>query len=167
MRLRMTASRNLPARWSQGSELQGRGAGLFSRFAAAVVDVVVVILLLGVVYALSAGFAFLIDPRNFEWPARIGWTIPVIGGVIVMPYLTIAWCTAGRTVGDVLFGLRVVSRHGGRLRLPRAFVRAVFYLVFPLGLFWIPFSASRRSIQDVVLRTSVNYDWAPHHDPAT
>ncbi|HEY7010837.1 MAG TPA: RDD family protein, partial [Jatrophihabitantaceae bacterium] len=163
----MTASSNLPARWSQGRELQGREAGLVSRFAAAAVDLVVVILLLGVIYAVSAGFAFLIDPRNFQWPARIGWTIPVAGLGVAAPYLTLAWCTAGRTLGNVLFGLRVVNRRGGRLRLPRALLRALFCLVFPLGLFWIPFSASRRSIQDVVLRTSVTYDWAQHHHPAS
>ena len=161
----MTASDSLPARWSQGSELQGRGAGLFSRFGAAAVDLVVILLLLVVIYAVTAGFAFLIDPRNFSWPASIGWTIPLIGAVIATPYLTIAWCTSGRTLGDVLFGLRVVNRRGGRLRLPRALLRALFCLVFPLGLFWIPFSSSRRSVQDVVLRTSVNYDWAPHHHP--
>lgn len=158
-----TVSENLPARWSHGHELQGRGAGLFSRFAAAMVDLVVILLLLGVIYAVSAGFAFLVDPRNFQWPERIGWTIPLVGLVLATPYLTIAWCSSGRTMGDVLFGLRVVNRRGGRLRLPRALVRALFCLLFPLGLLWIPFSPSRRSVQDIVLRTSVNYDWVPQH----
>ena len=40
-----------------------------------------------------------------------------------------------------------------------ALLRAVFNVVFPLGLAWVVVSRQNRSIQDVVLRTSVIYDW--------
>jgi uncharacterized RDD family membrane protein YckC len=65
----------------------------------------------------------------------------------------------GRTYGDSLLGLRVLSF---RRRIPGwtlSFVRAVLCVMFPLGLFWVVFSPSRRSIQDVMLRTIVVYDW--------
>jgi uncharacterized RDD family membrane protein YckC len=150
----------LPLRASISAGLQGHRAGLVSRFLAAVVDLVVIIALLGAVYAAVAGIAFLLDPRDFNWPTNLGWTVPVVGAVIALPYLTLGWATNGRTVGDALFGLRVVTHRGDRVRVPRAILRAAFCLVFPLGLFWIPFSRSRRSVQDLVLRTSVNYDWA-------
>jgi ribose/xylose/arabinose/galactoside ABC-type transport system permease subunit len=42
-------------------------------------------------------------------------------------------------------------------------------IAFPIGLLWCGVSASRRSVQDVVLRTSVIYDWRPrreHGEPA-
>jgi uncharacterized RDD family membrane protein YckC len=65
----------------------------------------------------------------------------------------------GRSYGDSLLGLRVLS---SRHRIPGwslAFIRAVFCVLFPVGLFWVALSPGRRSIQDVVLRTVVVYDW--------
>jgi hypothetical protein len=34
--------------------------------------------------------------------------------------------------------------------------------VFPIGLLWCAVSTSRRSLQDIVVRTSVIYDWQAH-----
>ena len=34
-------------------------------------------------------------------------------------------------------------------------------MLFPLGLLWCAVDGSRRSVQDVVLRTTVVYDWQP------
>jgi uncharacterized RDD family membrane protein YckC len=148
------------ARRSDVAALQGRPAGVVTRFIAAIVDFVVVVVAVGGIYAAIAGFAFVVRPRSFHWPDNLGWSVPGIGVVVAMPYLVVAWCASGRTCGDVLFGLRVVSTHGRRLRVPRAGLRALLCLIFPLGLLWIPFSAKRRSIQDVLLRTKVIYDWA-------
>jgi uncharacterized RDD family membrane protein YckC len=53
----------------------------------------------------------------------------------------------------------VLSRRGRRPRWALAFVRAVFCVFFPIGLFWVILSPERRSAQDVVLRTVVVYDW--------
>jgi uncharacterized RDD family membrane protein YckC len=55
-------------------------------------------------------------------------------------------------------GLRVTDVSGGRLHWSRAAARAVFYVLFPLGLGWVLVSARNRSVQDVVLRTEVVYD---------
>lgn len=144
---------------SPPERLQGHQAGMVSRFAAAAIDLVIVVLALGGIYAGIAGVAFLIHPRSFHWPAGLGWSIPLASAIIAGPYLAIAWSSSGRTLGDALFGLRVVNRRGARIGLTRALLRAYFYLVFPLGLFWIPFSQSRRSLQDIALRTGVIYDW--------
>ena len=38
-------------------------------------------------------------------------------------------------------------------------VRALFCTVFPFGLLWAIVSGANRSVQDVVLRTNVIYDW--------
>jgi len=145
-------------------ELQGHRAGLISRFAASAVDLVVIIVALGGIYLAIAGVAFLVHPRTFHWPAALGWSVPVVGLVIGTPYLSLGWCSTGRTVGDVLFGLRVLSLSGRKLDPARSTLRALFCLIFPLGLFWIVFSSKRSSVQDVVLRSKVIYDWASHRE---
>jgi hypothetical protein len=38
-------------------------------------------------------------------------------------------------------------------------VRAATCVVLPIGLYWVLFSSANRSAQDVLLRTSVVYDW--------
>ena len=77
-------------------------------------------------------------------------------------YLTGAWWINGQTIGDRVMGVRVVSGREPRLRLARAFLRAVFCAFVPIGLMWCAVSPNRRSVQDLVLRTSVIYDWSPH-----
>jgi uncharacterized RDD family membrane protein YckC len=56
-------------------------------------------------------------------------------------------------------GLRVLNRSGDSMRPVGALLRALFCVAFPFGLLWIVVSAENRSLQDVVLRTSVVYDW--------
>src|SRR5207247_485693 len=107
-----------------------------------------IIAALGGIYLAIAAIAFLVHPRSFHWPEALGWSVPFVGLVIGMPYLSLAWCSTGRTVGDVLFGLRVLSESGRRTLDPaRSTLRALFCLIFPLGLFWILFSADRKSVQ--------------------
>jgi uncharacterized RDD family membrane protein YckC len=59
-------------------------------------------------------------------------------------------------------GLRVVGPDHHRLWLHRALLRSVLCVVFPIGLLWCAVSTSRRSLQDIVVRTSVIYDWQAH-----
>ncbi len=140
---------------------QGRRAGIVTRLLASIVDVAVVIAILGAIYGAIVAVAFLVNPRSFHWPAGLGWSIPVIGLVVAVPYLTLSWCTTGRTYGDTLLGLRVVNYRGERMQIPGAALRAVACTLFPIGVLWIAVSRANRSLQDVVLRTSVIYDWAP------
>jgi uncharacterized RDD family membrane protein YckC len=58
-------------------------------------------------------------------------------------------------------GLRVVGREGENLRLVGALLRALCCSVFPVGLLWAAVNQENRSVQDVLLRTSVVYDWQP------
>lgn len=91
--------------------------------------------------------------------------IGALGWGLLILYLTIAWTTTGRTIGKQLMGLRVVSRHGERLHFGVALVRALICAAFPLGLFWCAVSRENRSVADLVLRTSVVYDWG-HRAPS-
>ena len=76
-------------------------------------------------------------------------------------YLAFVWWIGGRTLGDRVMGVQVVTSRGGRLRFPRSLVRAFLCAVFPVGLLWCAVDPSRRSLQDIVLRTSVVYNWLP------
>ena len=71
---------------------------------------------------------------------------------------TVAWSSTGRSYGDRILGLRVIDRRGERLGFAGALVRAVLCVAFPPLLFWA--IVNRRSVQDLVLRTAVIYDWA-------
>ena len=163
--------RDLPALPTDAIRFQGERAGLISRAASAVIDVV---LIFAVVLATVAAFwmlSFIINPTN---PADIGsleaasqshrripevLTMIVYGYVLNVLYWTVFWAISGRTVGNLIMGLRVVDRRGRSPRWIIAFLRAVFCTAFPLGLLWSAFSRKNRSVQDVVLRTSVIYDW--------
>jgi uncharacterized RDD family membrane protein YckC len=74
-------------------------------------------------------------------------------------YWTIGWATSGRTIGNLIMGLRVVNFQGRHPRWIGAALRSAFCTVFPFGLLWVIPSGANRSVQDVVLRTSVVYDW--------
>jgi uncharacterized RDD family membrane protein YckC len=118
-----------------------------------------VLLIVGLIYGFIAGFLFLLHPKSFQWPSGLVWSIPVIAFGVTAPYLALAWHMTGRTYGDVLLGLRVVDAAGRRLGLVMALLRAVACVVFPIGVLWVAVSSSNRSVQDILLRTSVVYDW--------
>jgi uncharacterized RDD family membrane protein YckC len=140
---------------------QGQRAGIITRSIAGVIDAVVVITMLLAGYVGVNGFLFLIDPRGFEF-TEASTLLSVTGGLVVLVlYLTTAWSITGRSYGCHVMGLRVVGLRGQRLRPHIAMLRAVFYALFPIGLLLCAGGSKHRSLQDVVLRTSVIYDWRP------
>lgn len=140
--------------------LQGRRAGLVTRLLANTVDFCVVTLILAAGYAGVAVLRFLWNSRTFTLPSPSSGLLVIVGGVLMVLYLAGCWIVSGRTYGDHVLGLRVVGWRGGRLKPAGALVRATFCVIFPLGLFWIVVSRQNRSVQDVVLRSSVLYDWS-------
>jgi uncharacterized RDD family membrane protein YckC len=146
---------------AQARDFQGQRAGIVTRVAAAAVDFLIVIVAIGVIYGGIAGVTFIIHPRSFHWPSNIGWSIPVVYLVLLTAYLAFSWAGTGRTYGAALLGVRVVNHKGATMRLPGAILRAVLCVVFPIGLLWVAISSANRSIQDVIFRTSVIYDWSP------
>lgn len=142
----------------------GRRAGVVTRMIAAGVDGLVVILVLLLGYAAVAVTLFLVDPLGFTFP-DIGLLFGMTWafGVLVV-YQALAWWLTGRTYGGLVMGLRVVNFRGRRLRLPGALLRSLFCALFPIGLLWVAINRENRSVQDMVLRTSVVYDWRPR-DP--
>lgn len=138
---------------------QGLRAGIVTRVAANVVDLLVVIGILLAIYVGWAAILFLLHGDAFRFPTPSFALAYAVGSMILVLYFVGAWSTTGRTYGNHLLGLRVVNRHGGRVRLVVAFIRSILCVLFPIGLFWCAISRENRSIQDLVLRTSVIYDW--------
>ncbi|HEV7192141.1 MAG TPA: RDD family protein [Jatrophihabitantaceae bacterium] len=147
-------------------EIQGRRAGFVTRMLANVVDAGVVIGVLLGAYTTISIVKFLWAPQAFHFLAPNFAFVLIIGGAVEFVYLTAAWRIWGRTWGDQLLGLRVISFRGTHLRWAGATVRAALCVTIPIGLVWVLVSRENRSAQDVVLRTSVVYDW-PRRDQVT
>jgi uncharacterized RDD family membrane protein YckC len=135
---------------------QGHRAGLITRTVAAAIDLSIVIIALGVCYFGVNAVLFLFDFSALELSPAVIFTA---GGLLLTVYLAVGWTGSGRTYGNHVMGLRVVNRRGHRLRPLVSFVRAALYVIFPIGLFWVLVSGRNRSLQDLVVRTSVIYDW--------
>jgi uncharacterized RDD family membrane protein YckC len=138
---------------------QGLRAGIVSRLLANSIDAGVLMLTLGALYLTVAAGRFVLSPRSFTFPSPSYGLMLSLGLVILVAYLALSWVTTGRTYGDQVLGLRVISHGGGRLGYLHALLRALACVVFPVGLFWIVVSSANLSLQDLVLRTSVVYDW--------
>jgi uncharacterized RDD family membrane protein YckC len=141
--------------------MQGSRAGIVSRFLADAIDLAVVIATLVGIYFAVAGVRFLLHPRRFTWPEPSGLDLAALGWVLLFAYLAIGWGNTGRTFGKTVLGLRVVGGAGGRLPFLRALLRSFLCVAFPIGLFWCVVSAKDASIADLIVRSSVVYDWEP------
>lgn len=141
---------------------QGLRAGVVTRVVASFLDLLVVIGVLVAVYAAIAATLFLLHPSRFHWPERLGWTVPLVGVLVLIPYLTLSWTTTGRTYGDAVLGLRVVDAANNPPHVARALVRATLCASVPIGLLWVAVSRTNRSMHDFLTRTSVVYDWGRH-----
>jgi uncharacterized RDD family membrane protein YckC len=137
---------------------QGHRAGFVSRALAALIDVGAIVALVFAINLVIALVRVIIERVQGATLPQFGWS--VVGGIILI-WLgwTYAWSTTGRSLGMHIMGLKIIGYSGHRVRLPVAALRSVFCVFFPLGLIWVIFSPANRSLQDVVLRTSVVHDW--------
>jgi uncharacterized RDD family membrane protein YckC len=144
---------------------QGAAAGIATRLTANTIDALAVGVALAGPYAGVVAFRFVLAPRAFR-PPDPSLLVIVLGfyGLLVV-YLTAAWSVDGRTLGDHVMGIRVVTGQRRRLRFARAFPRALLCAAFPVGLLWCAVDRRRRGLHDLVLRTSVVYDWLPRPAP--
>ena len=138
---------------------QGQRAGLVTRVAAAGVDAAVVAVGLLAAYLGLVAVVFLFSRSDFEVPRPAVWIDVGVGTVLMTLYLATAWHGGGRTYGCLVMGLRVVDRHGRSPGWVTALLRALLTVAFPLGVVWVAVSRTNRSVQDLVLRTSVIYAW--------
>src|SRR5206468_2103616 len=100
--------------------------------------------------------------ERLHLPRPEPWVSVLLLGALGVMVLSTAWSGSGRTVGDDVVGLRVVTASGGEVGSSRAFVRAVL-VVATGGLVLLTALVSRRNngIHDWLCRTAVVYDWRP------
>ena len=114
-----------------------RYAGLLSRFAAALIDLVVLILataIIAIPFGLLAA-ALALTPGTFAW--AVGWLfgplVLILFGLWIV-YFTYLEGTSGQTLGKRVLGLRVVDLKTGRPPdFSKAFVRTLLRIVD-----WLP-----------------------------
>jgi len=135
-----------------------RPAGIVTRVLAALIDGVVVAALTGAVFGAVVAGMFVVNPVSFRWPHVLLAEASLVTVGVAVGYLTVGWATAGRTVGGAVLGVRVVANGGGRIGWTRSACRALLCVLVPLGLLWVAVSARRRSVQDLVVRSTVLYD---------
>lgn len=140
---------------------QGQRAGVVTRTLAATIDALFVGVLLLSGYLGLNGLVFLVSPRTFQFIDTSFLFAMTAALTVSTLYLAAAWAATGRSYGCHVIGLRVVDHRGRKPRPLAALVRAGLCVFVPIGLFWCAVGRNRRSLQDVVLRTSVVYDWRP------
>ncbi|HSF26437.1 MAG TPA: RDD family protein [Actinomycetes bacterium] len=134
-----------------------------TRLLGSVIDAVVASLIVAALYLAWSGLAFVADPTGFRFPRpSFGLVLGVGLGTLAL-YLAGCWWVTGRSYGSHVMGLRVINWRGTRPSLPVALLRAGMCVLFPIGLFWVVVSPRNKSVQDLVVRTSVIYDWEPNH----
>jgi uncharacterized RDD family membrane protein YckC len=143
--------------------VRGRYAGLASRVLADGVDIAVLaIACVGSVWFTEAAWALVhLQPVGSISinPAVTAVTVPAI----VIGYFVLGWSIFGKTVGKLLFGLRVVRPDGRRVGVLRSALRLFLaigsvFLLF-VGYGWIAVDRRRRAWHDIVANTVVVYDW--------
>jgi uncharacterized RDD family membrane protein YckC len=146
--------------------IQGERAGFTIRAISVALDVALIGLVMVGLWVGLWLFLLIVNPLvDYNMP---GVTYFVLGGyVIIWLYWTWSWATGGRSVGQQLMGLRVVDNNGGILTGRRSLLRAGFCVLFQPGILWALISRRNRSVQDVVLRTSVIHDWSAAVRPQT
>lgn len=141
-------------------ERQGVRAGFWSRMAGAAFDLLAIIMIT-FLFGVIAGFLkFLFTAEAFELP-KLAWSASVsFTGGLALAYYAGSWATTGRTIGEAVMGLRVVTESGRRVRLGRAVVRALAVIAVgaPCTL-WCIVSKKNAALYDLPLKTTVVYDW--------
>ena len=136
-------------------------AGLASRLLAVAIDVVVVVFLMIGLLIVGSGIRALFT-GTLEIEVHSEEIRGPLATLVLLAYLAYGWGLNGRTVGMVMMGLRAVGQDGSDLSPWRGFWRAVLYLLFLPGILWALVSKRNASVQDLLLRTAVVYDWEHH-----
>ena len=134
-----------------------RSAGIATRALAALIDLGVVLLLLGALYAGLILVRLVYSPTGFSLPSLNAVFSTLVTFAVAVLYLTACWTVSGCTAGSVVMGLRVVGRRGARVHPLVALLRAITCVLFPIGLAWVAIDRRRRSLHDIVFRTRVIY----------
>jgi len=144
----------------RGRAIQGQAAGFVTRLAANIIDMVV-LAITWVGFILFIGLVrYIAHPlRGWQLPKPETWVSGLTIMVLAILYLTVGWSGTGRSIGNSMAGLRVRTASGTQFGMARALARATLYVVFPIGFLWVLVSRKNKSLFDILLSTTVIYDW--------
>ena len=142
--------------------LQGRYAGFASRFAAFVVDMIVLSVIFILVLAAINFMTGVLTGKSGNLSRSDTWVV-VAYVVWAFVYFAHFWGLHGRGAGGALFGVQVVTSDGGDVSGRRAIGRALAFplsfLIVGLGFLGILVGDRRRTLHDVLAGTVVIYSW--------
>jgi len=142
--------------------LQGHYAGFASRFAAFVVDLVVLSGVFILVLAAINFMASVLTGQSIHFNRGNTWVV-VAYAVWAFIYFAHFWGLNGKTPGGALFGLQVLTNDGGDVSGRRAIGRTLAFplsfLILCLGFLGILLSDQRHALHDAIAGTVVIYCW--------
>lgn len=141
--------------------LQGRRAGIASRALAGAIDVGIAFLLYTAIVAVANLAWNLFTSNDITIPTPPAWLTALGAFWVLVLYWALGWGSTGRTIGKQVMGLRVVRADATPVRPRVAFGRAILCAVFYPGLLLALVHRRNLSLQDLVCRTVVVYDWIP------
>jgi uncharacterized RDD family membrane protein YckC len=142
--------------------LQGHYAGFASRFASFVVDLIVLTGIFMLVLAAINFAASIVTGKEIAFNRGNLWVVIayLIWGFI---YFAHFWGLNGRTAGEALFGVQVLTDEGGDVSFRRAALRTLAFplsfVILGLGFLGILLGEQRRALHDVIAGTVVVYSW--------
>ena len=145
------------------SPRHGQPAGIVSRSAAALVD-------FGVVWVISGAISLSLNLVQSVLGSDASNDLGALGALLagaalLFTYLSLCWIVGGRTIGQLLLGLRVRNVGGGRVGFFRCLGRAWMATYMMPLLLWSVVSRRSAAVWDVVVQSEVVYDWTkaePH-----
>ena len=142
--------------------LQGHYAGFASRFAAFVLDLVVLTGIFILVLAAINFTASVLTGESIHFNHGNTWVV-VAYAVWAFIYFAHFWGLNGKTAGGALFGVQVVTNDGGDVSGRRAIGRTLAFplsfLILCLGFLGILLGDQRRALHDIIAGTVVIYCW--------
>jgi uncharacterized RDD family membrane protein YckC len=143
-------------------KLQGHYAGITSRLAGFVIDMLAIVIIFNLLGSVSQFLVTTLTDHSFrisELPV-LPWLLLAIGAFL---YLTYPVAATGKTLGLAMVGLRVVSADGSYVSPYGAVVRVLAlplsFVILCYGFIMILVDSDHRALHDRIGGTAVVYDW--------
>jgi uncharacterized RDD family membrane protein YckC len=152
--------------------MAGHYAGFISRLLAFFIDLIILILALSLTTTFINAFINLFNLQPFlgqlfdnnEAIRAVTAGLAALAGMLfVVAYGGLFWSLSGQTLGDLLFGVRVIRSNGSRVSFGRAILRIIGAYISGIALFlgflWALWDPRHQGWLDKLAGTVVVYDW--------
>jgi uncharacterized RDD family membrane protein YckC len=152
-----------PERMPSEARYRGSYAGIVTRATAFLIDSLLLVVAWSVGLLVTQSLMNLFDMGDGRIESAFEALVAAVSGLLLV-FVYNAFCITafGKTIGMMLFGLRVVRADGRKPGFVRATVRTLAYTVssiLMLGFLWIAIDDRRQAWHDKIAGTFVVYDW--------